>query len=69
MMVQAAAEGGREAYLLSGAYPWGELGLGESGGTVVDVGGGNGHVSFALARARPGLRFVGAGFAGGGGGG
>ncbi|KAJ9665699.1 hypothetical protein H2201_004183 [Coniosporium apollinis] len=55
MIVQATAEGGREARLLPGAYPW--AGLGE-GATVVDVGGGNGDVSFEPAKVHSGLQFV-----------
>ncbi|KAI0545025.1 O-methyltransferase [Xylaria curta] len=34
-------------------FPWEQL-----QGTVIDVGGGNGHVSMTLARAFPGLRFL-----------
>ncbi|KAK4462846.1 O-methyltransferase-domain-containing protein [Cladorrhinum samala] len=39
---------------LSNSYTWGSLGK----GTVVDVGGGSGHISIALARQFPSLRFV-----------
>jgi SAM-dependent methyltransferase len=35
-------------------YPWSEM----NGGTVVDVGGGNGHVSLKLARLYPKLKFI-----------
>ncbi|KAF2123516.1 sterigmatocystin 8-O-methyltransferase precursor [Dothidotthia symphoricarpi CBS 119687] len=39
---------------LKDSYPWDKLG----GGKVVDVGGGSGHMSVALARAFPKLEFV-----------
>ncbi|KAH7094397.1 S-adenosyl-L-methionine-dependent methyltransferase [Paraphoma chrysanthemicola] len=42
------------AHVIDGGYPWHEL---KEGTLVVDVGGGPGHVSLALARKYPKLRF------------
>ncbi|KAF2265024.1 sterigmatocystin 8-O-methyltransferase precursor [Lojkania enalia] len=44
----------RQVSELLNGYPWKDLGDGK----VVDVGGGNGHVSMALARAYPNLKIV-----------
>ncbi|KAF2109356.1 cercosporin toxin biosynthesis protein [Lophiotrema nucula] len=46
--------GGRSADQVVGGYPWADLGK----ATIVDVGGGNGHISIALAKAYPELSFV-----------
>ncbi|KAI1115965.1 O-methyltransferase-domain-containing protein [Nemania sp. NC0429] len=40
---------------LHSSYPWGSL---RKGGKVVDIGGGNGHISIGLARKFPSLHFV-----------
>ncbi|RDW81607.1 uncharacterized protein DSM5745_05164 [Aspergillus mulundensis] len=44
---------------LADAYPWGSIGgAGDGTGTVVDVGGGKGHISVMLATRFPSLHFV-----------
>ncbi|GJN86694.1 hypothetical protein PLIIFM63780_010275 [Purpureocillium lilacinum] len=52
------AHGGGEGYSLAATvegYPWGDL---PKGATVVDMGGNQGYVSFAIAEAFPDLRFI-----------
>ncbi|KAI0408574.1 O-methyltransferase-domain-containing protein [Xylaria palmicola] len=44
----------RSSEVLHASFPWASLGDGK----VVDIGGGNGHISFGLARKFPSLRFV-----------
>ncbi|KAL8790012.1 MAG: hypothetical protein Q9195_006561 [Heterodermia aff. obscurata] len=46
---------GRSAAQVVEGYDWARLG---TGATVVDVGGGNGHISIALAEAYPSLKLV-----------
>ncbi|KAL2796211.1 S-adenosyl-L-methionine-dependent methyltransferase [Aspergillus keveii] len=53
-MAGLSKSGGRSVKQVVEGFPWGELGE----ATVVDVGGGNGHVSIALAEAYPKLSFI-----------
>jgi O-methyltransferase domain len=54
LMTQVTQAGARAAKKIAYSYPWAALGY----GTVVDMGGGNGHISIALAREHPNLKFV-----------
>ena len=54
-MAGISQAGGRSAVQVVEGYDWARLG---TGATVVDVGGGNGHISIALAKAYPSLKFV-----------
>ncbi|KAL2859608.1 S-adenosyl-L-methionine-dependent methyltransferase [Aspergillus pseudodeflectus] len=53
-MAGLSKSGGRSVKQVIEGFPWGDLGE----ATVVDVGGGNGHVSIALAEAYPSLSFI-----------
>ncbi|KAF1814913.1 S-adenosyl-L-methionine-dependent methyltransferase [Eremomyces bilateralis CBS 781.70] len=44
----------RAATLVGSAYPWQDL----KSGTVVDIGGGNGHISVAIGESHPHLDFI-----------
>ncbi|KAL2802402.1 S-adenosyl-L-methionine-dependent methyltransferase [Aspergillus granulosus] len=53
-MAGLSKSGGRSVKQVVEGFPWGQLG----NATVVDVGGGNGHVSIALAEAYSNLSFI-----------
>ncbi|KAL2846351.1 S-adenosyl-L-methionine-dependent methyltransferase [Aspergillus pseudoustus] len=53
-MAGLSKSGGRSVKQVVEGFPWAELGE----ATVVDVGGGNGHVSIALAESYPNLSFI-----------
>ncbi|RDW65978.1 hypothetical protein BP6252_09613 [Coleophoma cylindrospora] len=53
MEILSEGEGWEDSYLVDN-YPWANLG----NGTVVDIGGSNGHASIAIANKFPGLKFV-----------
>jgi len=53
MEMISEGEGWEDSYLVE-HFPWGEFGS----GTVVDIGGSNGHASVAIAEAFPKLNFV-----------
>lgn len=55
LMTQVTQAISRSGKAIAAAYPWQALG---AGSTVVDVGGGNGHLSVALAHEHPHLKFV-----------
>jgi hypothetical protein len=54
LMAQVMKSGFRDAKRIAELYPWESLGH----GTVIDMGGGSGHNSVALARAHPDLKFI-----------
>ena len=54
-MTNITRGGARSVALIAKAYPWAAL---APGSTVVDVGGGNGHISVWLATEHAGLSFV-----------
>jgi hypothetical protein len=53
MQAHGSAEGYSTDHVING-YPWGDLG----DATVVDMGGNQGYISFAIAEAFPNLKFI-----------